>query len=177
MSRKMLVVEIKGLDRTINWLHHVHPKLEKALREGLKESMRPALDRARANAKRIEFRGNRGYRDGKPKISYHDSLSIASRKRGTLYLLKSTDPAAPVKEFAHEGAKRLVGKSSRSSTQIKRMRAGLELAPGLRAVAVGVPHRANAPRVMIPAVDDSKDEVKSRVEECMARVLGEADKL
>lgn len=148
-------VEVKGLDNLLNWLRHADPKLEKAMRDGLKEAASPVLDRARANARQIQ-----------DDATYANSLSISSRKGGAQYVLKSTDPAGPVKEFAHEGAVML-----RSRTDTERSR---------RMVAnrarVGVPHRANAPRVMVPAVKDSSDEVKGRIEECMAKVLKEAER-
>jgi hypothetical protein len=40
---------------------------------------------------------------------------------------------------------------------------------------VGVPRRANQPRVMVPAVNDSVDEVKSRIDAKLEQVLRRAD--
>ena len=156
MSRTMFTgytVEIRGLDNLLNWLRHANPKLEKALKKALKDATKPVLQRARANAKRIQ-----------DDATYAESLSIATRKGGAQYVLKSTDPNAPVKEFAHEGA---VMVKSRTNTDRSR-----EMVR--RHARVGVPHRANAPRVMVPAVEDSADEVRERIEKCMAEVLKEA---
>ena len=138
--------------------------MQRALKKGLKESMDPVLQKARANGRYIQDDG-----------TYAESLSIASRSGGAQYILKSTDVAAGVKEFAKPGATRLVGKGSRSSTQRARKYAGQGLGPGLRAVRVGVPHRANKPRVMIPAVEDSAKEVEDRVDKCLAEVLKEVE--
>ena len=159
MSSKTLhtgyAVEVKGLDELMNWLKHADPKLEKAMRKGLKEAVEPVLEKARANAKRIQDDG-----------TYAGSLAIASRKGGVQYVLKSTDPNAPVKEFAREGA---VMVKSRAGTERSRMMVA-------RHARVGVPHRAHQPRVMVPAVQESADEVRSRIEERMAEVLKEAER-
>ncbi len=157
-------VQVEGLDSLHRWLKSADPKLDKAMRRGLKESMGPVLKQARANGRYIQDDG-----------TYAESLSTASRKGGVQYVLKSTDPAAGVKEFAKPGATRLVGKSAKSSTQRARKRAGMPLADGLREVRVGVPRRANPPRVMIPAVHDSADEVVTRIDERLARVLEEVE--
>lgn len=157
MSKTMFTgytIEVKGLDDLLNWLHHANPKLEKAMRDGLSDAMQPVLRRARANAKHIQ-----------DDATYAESLSIAQRKRGVQYVLKSTDPNAPVKEFAHEGAVMI---KSRTSTERSRKMVAAHS-------RVGVPHRANAPRVMIPAVEDSADEVRERIEERMAIILKEAE--
>lgn len=175
-GRDRKFVEVKGLDDLIKRLHDLNPKLEKALKKGLKESAQPVLQTARAKAQAIAYSGKlRPYQ-----IAYKDSLSIASRQGGSLYVLKSTDPAAGVKEYAHVGATRLVGKSSRSSIQRKRKRArnkmGLTIdAPGLREVRVGVPRRANPPRVMIPAIQGNEWLVRSNIEVAMAKVLKEVE--
>lgn len=156
MSKTMFTgytVEIKGLDNLLNWLRHANPKLEKAMRKGLKEAMNPVLERARANGKRIQ-----------DDATYADSLAVSTRKSGTQYVLKSTDPNAPVKEFAREGA--VMVKSRTNSDRSRKMVAAH--------AKVGVPHRANAPRVMVPAVEDSADEVRERIDECMEKVLKEA---
>lgn len=139
-------VEVKGLESTINWLKHVDPKLEKAMRKGLKEASEPVLRKARANASKIADDG-----------TFASSMSIASRANGSQYVLKSTDPAAGVKELAKPGAVRRSG-------------------PGRGKVRVGVPRRANKPRAMVPAVEDSADEVKDRIDERLAEVLDEVNK-
>lgn len=157
-------VKVEGLDSLLKWMKESDPKMQRALKKGLKESMDPVLQKARANGRYIQDDG-----------TYAESLSIASRSGGAQYILKSTDVAAGVKEFAKPGATRLVGKGSRSSTQRARKYAGQGLGPGLRAVRVGVPHRANKPRVMIPAVEDSAKEVEDRVDKCLAEVLKEVE--
>lgn len=155
-------VEVKNLDSTMRWLAQADPKLKKALQRGLKEAVSPVLQKARANGRAIQDDG-----------TYAESLSIASRSGGSQYVLKSTDVAAGVKEFAKPGATRLVGKSARSSTQRARKYAGQSLGPGLKAVRVGVPHRANPPRVMVKAVKDSEYTTKARIEARLADVLNE----
>lgn len=148
-------VEVEGLDETLNWLKHVHPKMEKALKKGLKEAMAPALKRARARAGKI--RDIDGF--------YADSLSVASRKGGAQWVLKSDDPAAGVKEYAKPGAVVV-----RSRTNSKRSRTMLAL--GSR---IGVPS-GMPPRVMIPAVEDSESDVKERIDAALAEVLDEVGK-
>lgn len=138
-------VEVKGLAETLNWLQHVDPKLEKAIRRGLKEATEPVLRKARANASRIADDG-----------TFAGSMSIASRASGAQYVLKSTDVAAGVKEFAKPGATRRSG-------------------PGRGITRVGVPRRANKPRAMVKAVEDSADEVKERIEQRLADVLDEVN--
>lgn len=157
MSRTMFTgytVRVEGLDSLLRWMKTANPKLEKALRRGLKEAMSPVLDKARANARRIQDDG-----------TYADSLSISSRKSGAQYVLKSTDPNAGVKEFARPGA---VMVKSRANTERSRMMVAAH-------AKVGVPHRAHQPRVMVPAVADSAKEVKSRIEERLAEVLKEVE--
>lgn len=155
-------VEIKGLDSLIKRFGAADPKLKRALIQSIKESAQPVLKRARSNAERIADDG-----------TYMSSLSIASRKGGTEYVLKSTDVAAGVKEFAKPGATRMVGKSSKSSTQRARRRAGMAVAPTIRFVRVGVPRRANPPRVMVRAVVDSRGEIVENVTQAMAKALDE----
>lgn len=146
-------VEVKGLDDLLAWLGHADAKLEKAMRKGLKEAASPVLEKARANARSIMDDG-----------TYAGSLSIASRASGRQYVLKSTDPQAGVKEFAREGA---VMVQSRAHTERSRRMVA-------NRARVGVPHRANKPRVMVPAVDDSADEVRERIGTCIEDVLKEA---
>lgn len=157
-------VQIEGLDSLMRWAREADPKMKRALQAGIKDAMSPVLQRARANARYIQDDG-----------TYAESLSVASRKSGAQYILKSTDPAAGVKEFAKPGAVRLVGKGSRSSTQRARLRAGQQIGPGLRTVRVGVPHRANPPRVMISAVEGETSEVLDRVNERINEVLRGAE--
>jgi len=148
MSRSLFTgytVEVKGLDDLINWLKTADPKMLRAMKKGLKESTQPVLKKARANADAIRDAG-----------TYRDSLSIASRKSGAEYILKTDDPAAGVKEFAHLGAYYRTGKYANRRK-------------------VGVPRRANPPRVMVPAVQDSADEVRRRIDECLAEVLKEVE--
>lgn len=136
-------VEVKNLDSTMRWLAQADPKLKRALQRGLKEAASPVLDKARANGHRIADDG-----------TYASSLSIASRAGGAQYVLKSTDPNAGVKEFAKPGATYRHG-------------------PGRGVRKVGVPRRANNPRVMVRAVEDSAEEVKDRIDKCLAEVLNE----
>ena len=170
MSRKVyfkgggfgnFAIQIDGLDSLMRWLKDSNPKLQKALRKGLKEAAQPVLQKARANAKRIHSESNKS-RYGLPAMQ--DSLSIASRRGGLVYVLKSDDPAAPVKEFAHYTAKTISSKGTPRANARLAMRSG-----------VGVPRRANQPRVMVPAVNDSVDEVKDRIDACLAEVLKEVE--
>lgn len=161
-SEGKTTIKIEGLGVLIRGLKLANPKLLKALKKSLKEACRPVLRKARANAQAIADDG-----------TYAESIALSSRKAGLQYVLKSTDPAAGVKEFAKPGATRLVGQSARSSTQRARKRAGQSLAPGLRAVRVGVPRRANAPRVMVPAVNDSADEVIAAIDDAIEAVMQE----
>lgn len=147
-------VEVKGLDSLIGFLHSADPKMERALKRGLKEAVTPVLDKARANARRIQDDG-----------TYAGSLAIASRKGGVQYVLKSTDPQAGVKEFARPGA---VMVTNRAHTE----RSARMVANRAR---VGVPRRANAPRVMVPAVESSHDEVLSRINARIEEVLKEVE--
>lgn len=147
-------VKVEGLDSLMRWMKDANPKMQRALRRGLKEAADPVLQKARANAKRIQDDG-----------TYASSLSIASRAGGAQYVLKSTDPNAGVKEFAREGA---VMVTNRAHTE----RSARMVANRSK---VGVPHRANQPRVMVPAVADSADEVRDRIDERLAEVLKEVE--
>ena len=157
-------VQVEGLDSLVRWLKDSDKKMLRGLRKGMKEAMSPVLEVARVNARFIQDDG-----------TYAESLSIGSRSNGAQYVLKSIDAAAGVKEFAKPGALRLIGPSSKSSTQRARFRAGMPLSPGIRAVKVGVPHRAHPPRVMIPAVENSADEVLDRVDKCLEEILKEVE--
>jgi len=149
-----LGVTIEGLDDLMAWLKESDPKMKRALTRALKDAAKPVLSKARANGRAIQDDG-----------TYAESLTIGSRKSGTQYVLKSTDPAAGVKEFAKPGAVRL----SRSSTQRARQRAGLSTG----GVRVGVPHRANPPRVMVAAVEDSTQEIIEGIDAALADVIAE----
>lgn len=142
-------VQIEGLESLMRFLKDADPQLKKATQKGLKEAMGPVLTRARANASSIAANG-----------TFSASLSIASRKNGSSYVLKSTDPAAGVKEFARPGA------TYRPKPYDKRRNAR-----GMRSFPVGVPRRANAPRVMVRAVDDSTDEILERIDSALAAVF------
>lgn len=142
-------VHIDGLSSLMRHLKESDPKLRKATAEGLKEAAQPVLTKARANASRIADDG-----------TYRQSLAITTRRNGANIVLKSTDPAAPVKEFARLGAKTITSKGTPLANARLRKRSG-----------VGVPRRAYAPRVMVPAVNDSTDEVMLRIQRRLARVL------
>lgn len=145
-------VSIDGLDSLMRFLKDSDPQLRKALQKGLKDAAQPVLTRARANAQRIADDG-----------TYANSLSIRSRSNGNV-LLRSNDEAAGVKEFAHRGAT-YKPKSSDKRRNARKM----------RSFPVGVPKRANQPRVMVPAVNDSIEEVKTRIDAQLEMVLRRAD--
>ena len=145
-------VHVEGLRSLQAWAKEADPKLKKALTDALKETAQPVLRRARANASRIADDG-----------TYGSSLSIGSRMNGSQIVLKSNDPAAGVKEFARIGAKTISSKGTKLADSRLRKKSG-----------VGVPRRAHAPRVMVPAVNDSADEIESAVEARIAEVLEEA---
>ena len=145
-------VSIEGLNSLMRFLANSDPQLRKALQQGLKEAANPVLTRARANARKIADDG-----------TYAGSLSIRSRANGNI-VLRSNDQAAGVKEFAHRGAT-YKPKSTDKRRNARRM----------ASFPVGVPRRANQPRVMVPAVNDSVDEVKRRIDAKLEEVLGRAD--
>ena len=148
-------VRIEGLESLLAWLGEANPKMQRALKRELKEAVSgPVLRRARANAGKIADDG-----------TYKGSLSVGSRKNGAEYVLKSDDAAAGVKEFAHKGARYRV-RANDKRVNLRKM----------GTFPVGVPKRAGQPRVMIPAVNDSAEEVESRVGACLDKVLGEAGK-
>lgn len=80
----------------------------------------------------------------------HSSLSLSGRANGSKWVLKSDDPAAGVKEFANPGA---IGRHGQR---------------------VGVPHRANKPRVMVSAVEKNTDKIIENVDNALARVMDRA---
>ena len=145
-------VSIDGLDTLMRFLKDSDPQMRKALQKGLKDAAQPVLTRARANAQRIADDG-----------TYANSLSIRSRSNGNV-VLRSNDEAAGVKEFAHRGAT-YKPKSTDKRRNARKM----------RSFPVGVPKRANQPRVMVPAVNDSIDEVKTRIDAQLEMVLRRAD--
>lgn len=147
-------VHIKGLKSLLDYLKTADPKLEKAMKKSLKESGAPVLQKARANASSIADGG-----------AYSSSLSLGTKSgKGTFQvLLKSSDEVAGVKEFARKGARTVTSKGTPLADARLRKRSG-----------VGVPLRANAPRAMVPAVNDSADEVQARMEAALETVLKEA---
>ncbi len=145
-------VQVEGLASLMRHFKNVDPRLKRAFQKALKESVSPVLEKARANASSISLNG-----------TYAGSLSIASRKGGSMYVLKSTDPAAGVKEFARQGA------TYRPKPTDKRRNAR-----SMASFPVGVPRRANAPRAMIPAVDDSTEEIVERIDAALADVMDQA---
>lgn len=138
-------IQVKGLDDLLLWMRNSDKELNAAMRLGLKEAAQPVLQRARANASSIQDDG-----------TMRSSLSIAARRSGAEIVLKSTDEAAGVKEFAHLGAMYAVKAYDKRANARKMGR-----------YPVGVPHRANAPRVMIPAVEKSHDEVLNKLAQCL----------
>lgn len=144
-------VHIEGLSSLMRFLGKSDPEMRKAIQQGLKEAASPILRKARANAQKIADDG-----------TYASSLSIKSYATGTVKLA-SNDVAAGVKEFARRGAT-YAPKPSDKRINARKM----------KSFPVGVPRRANPPRVMIPAVDDSIGEVKTRIEENLERVLAGA---
>lgn len=148
-----LVVRVDGLDSLMRFLKDSDPQMREAIRQGLREAATPVLARARANAYRIADDG-----------TFASSLSIRSYVSGRVVLRSSGDEAAGVKEFAHQGAKTISSKGTPLANARLRMRSG-----------VGVPLRANHPRVMVPAVNDSAEDVKTRIDAKLEEVLRRAD--
>lgn len=143
-------IEIRGLDDLMRFLKQADPALQKAMRKGLKEAVSdPVLTDARRRANAIADDG-----------TFAASLSVTSRANGASWLLKSDDEAGPVKEYAHKGARTRSSKGTPRADARLRMRSG-----------VGVPLRANPPRAMVPAVNENVEEVKSRIDEALAKVL------
>ena len=146
------VISIDGLDTLMRFLKDSDPQMRKAIQQGLKEAAQPVLSKARANAQKIADDG-----------TFAGSLSIRAYANGSIRL-RSNDEAAGVKEFAHQGARYKPKATDRRRNARK-----------MRSFPVGVPHRANQPRVMVPAVNDSVDEVKNRIDAKLEQVLGRAD--
>lgn len=151
-SKGKTTIKIEGLEVLIRGLKLANPKLLKALKKSLKEACQPVLRRARANAQAIADDG-----------TYAESIALATRKAGLQYHLKSTDPAAGVKEYAKPGAVTL---RSRTNSELSRTR--LRKHSG-----VGVPHRANAPRAMQPAIESEADEIVEAIDAAIEKTLQE----
>ena len=142
-------LHIDGLPELMRFLKGSDLSMREALRRGMRTASKPVLTRARANARKIADDG-----------TYAESLSIRTYVSGRV-TLHATDVAAPVKEFAKPGAVTRTSKGTPLADARLRKRSG-----------VGVPKRANAPRVMIPAVNDSIEDVKSGIEAELEKVLG-----
>ena len=142
-------IQVKGLDDLLLWMRNSDKEMNAAMRLGLKKAAEPVLQRARANASAIQDDG-----------TMRGSLSIAARRSGAEIALKSTDVAAPVKEFANPGVVYAVKAGDKRANARKMGR-----------YPVGVPHRANAPRVMVPAVEKSHSEVIALLEACLEDAL------
>lgn len=146
-------IRIDGLSTLMAFLKTADPELQKGIRDGLKEAVQPVLSRARGKASSIADDG-----------TYAASLSVGSRANGSSWVLKSSDETAGVKEFARLGAKTVSAKGT--------PRANARL---LKHSGVGVPRRAHAPRAMVPAVNESVDDVKNRIDAHLAKVLERAN--
>ena len=146
----ILTVRIKDLDALLAWLKQVNPEINKKIRKGLKGAAQEiVLPEARRRAGAIR-------RTGK----FAASLSIASRRAGASYVLKSTDEAAGVKEFAHLGARYSVRANDKRRNARK-----------MGSFPVGVPRRANPPRAMVPAVNDNVERILSRVDSVIEEAM------
>lgn len=145
-------ISIDGLSSLMRFLETSDPRMQKAIRDGLKEAASPILTRGRANGRAIADDG-----------TYAESLSISVTSRGNIKF-RSTDPAAGVKEFARVGATYVPSPADKRRNARK-----------MRRFPVGVPRRANPPRVMIPAVEDSVEDVKTRIDLKLEEVLRRAD--
>lgn len=146
------MVHMPGLSTLMRFLKDADPQMRKALQQGLKDAAQPVLTRARANARKIADDG-----------TYANSLSIRSGSTGSV-VLRSNDVAAGVKEFAHRGATYVPQPTDKRRNARK-----------MRSFPVGVPRRANHPRVMVPAVNDSITEVRDRIDARLEEVLGRAN--
>lgn len=141
-------IQVEGLNTLMRFLKQADPLLRKAIQRGLEEASQPILTKARANARAIADDG-----------TFASSLTIVAGTTGKVSL-RSTDEAAGVKEFAKRGA-RYKPKPTDKRRNARKM----------TSFPVGVPKRANPPRVMIPAVDGSIEEVKDRIDAKLEEVL------
>lgn len=147
-------IQVDGLDRLMKFLKTANSELYKAARKGLRDAAsNPVLSDAKRRANAIADDG-----------TYAGSLTVSSRANGATWLLKSDDPAAPVKEFAHLGARTISTKGTKLANARFRKRSG-----------VGVPRRAYAPRAMVPAVNDNSEKVKSRIDAELAKIMERAN--
>ena len=141
MAERADIVHIEGLDELLKGLKTADPEIRKALRKALRQSVKPVLQKARANARGLGGEGR-----------YARSMSLGSRRAGAMWILKSTDEAAGVKEYAHHGA-RYTPRANDKRPNARKM----------GSFPVGVP-RGEPPRAMIPAVEDSTDQIKRDME-------------
>jgi hypothetical protein len=145
-------VQIDGLSDLMSYLKEADTRLQKAMIEGLKKAASPVLNTARTYAHYIQDDG-----------TYASSLSIASRKSGTQYVLKSDDPAAPVKEFANREATYIPSRSDKRTNARK-----------MSSFPVGVPNRSYPPRVMVNAVNRNQETVLTNITTAINEVLEQA---
>lgn len=144
-------VNIENIDSTMAFLRKSDKKMYKALRKGLRKSAQPLLQSARANATAIMDDG-----------TMRDSLRISIRANGTV-LLRSTDEAAKVKEFANRGARYTPKKTDKRRN-----------ARTMNSFPVGVP-RGNPPRVMIKAINDNQEQFISSIQQTLEDTLKEVE--
>lgn len=145
---RLVRVNVGGLSSLMKTLKESDLEMHQAMQRGLAESARPLLAKARANAERIADDG-----------TYASSMSIVVRQSGGI-ALRTTDPAAGVKEFARPGA---VYKPK--STDKRRN------ARKMNSFPVGVPKRANQPRALYPAIDSEYQALASRIAQKIDEVL------
>ena len=146
---RLVRVNVGGLSSLMKTLKESDLEMHQAMQRGLAESARPLLAKARANAERIADDG-----------TYTSSMSIAARRQSGGIALRTTDPAAGVKEFARPGA---VYKPK--STDKRRN------ARKMNSFPVGVPKRANQPRALYPAIDSEYQALASRIAQKIDEVL------
>lgn len=137
----------------MRFLKTADPKLKKALTKALREAMKPVLERAKNKAMAIADDG-----------TFASSISVTSRSNGALWLLKSTDPAAGVKEFARHGFYYHPRFDDKRPNARKMRRF-----PG------GASARANPPRAMVPAVEESHEEIIKKIDQLLGEVFDEVN--
>ncbi len=143
-------VQMEGLDAVMRGLKRADAEMHRTLVRGLKRAAQPVLSAAKARASAIADDG-----------TFAGSLSLGTRANGSSIVLKSSDEAAGVKEFANQGA------VYRPRPDDKRRNARK-----MAVFPVGVPRRANAPRAMVPAVNDNVERVAAAMDEEIGRLLG-----
>ena len=146
------VVSLDGFRELSRFFATSDPKMRTAMREGLRDSGQPVLQRARANALSLGGKGK-----------FAASLGVRAYSNGTLNLVSAGDDAAPVKEYAHLGARTITSQGTPLANARLRLHSG-----------VGVPRARTQPRVMIPAANDSVDEVCDHITRRLEEVLGGA---